>query len=203
MKLYYSKVSPYVRKVLTVFEHHGLTDGLELQVASAFDPQSPHNEANVLGRIPALEIGENEWLYDSRVIAEYIDHIGKNTPLFPQAETRWHVLKMQALGDGIVDNAVPIVSEVFFREDKQYWLSRHAQLVERNMRTLDYVQSTDNIMTDELNIGTIALVCAIDWLEFRKQTIGVDVAKHFPKALAWTQAMNQKYDCLQKTIPVI
>ncbi len=70
------------------------------------------------------------------------------------------------------------------------------------MQALSYIQSTEGIMTDHLNIGTIALVSAIDWLEFRKQTIGVDVAQHFPKILAWVQAMNQKYSCLQKTIPV-
>ncbi len=202
MKLYYSKASPYVRKVRAVLEHHGLTNKVELQLASAFDPASPHNEANVLGRIPALETADGEWLYDSRVIAEYIDSIGNNTSLFPTGEHKWHVLKMQALGDGVVDNAVPIVSEVFFRKDKQFWLSRHQQLVERNMRTLDYVQSTQGIMSNDLNIGTIALVCAIDWLEFRKETIGVDVAQHFPKILAWVQSMNQQYNCLQKTFPV-
>lgn len=201
MKLYYSKASPYVRKVRSVLEHHGLADDVTLQLASAFDPKSPHNESNVLGRIPALETNDGEWLYDSRVIAEYLDHYGKNTPLFPKDYQRWGVLKSQALGDGIVDNAVPIVAEIFFREDKNFWLKRHAQLTERNRRTLDYIQTNDGIMVNDLNIGTITLVCAIDWLQFRKEILGIDIVQSFPKVYAWVQQMNAKYDCLQKTIP--
>lgn len=203
MKLYYSKASPYVRKVRTVIAHHALVGDVELKEASAFDANSPHNEANVLGRIPALEVTEGEWLYDSRVIAEYLDHYGKNTPLFPKNSHRWHVLKLQALGDGIVDNAVPIVAEKFFREDKSFWLKRHGQLTERNRRTLDYIQSCKDIMSNDLHMGTVTLVCAIDWLQFRKATLDIDVEQSFPQIFAWAQQMNKQYDCLQQTVPTV
>lgn len=113
------------------------------------------------------------------------------------------MLKLQALGDGIVDNAVPIVAEKFFREDKSFWLKRHGQLTERNRRTLDYIQSCKDIMSNDLHMGTVTLVCAIDWLQFRKATLDIDVEQSFPQIFAWAQQMNKQYDCLQQTVPTV
>ena len=56
MKLWYSTTSPYVRKVLVTLKYQQLLDKTELiKIGSSFDASSPHNQANPLGRVPALE----------------------------------------------------------------------------------------------------------------------------------------------------
>ena len=46
-------------------------------------------------------------LFDSPVICEYLDSVGDVMALFPaHGAARWLALKMQAMGDGIMDAAV-------------------------------------------------------------------------------------------------
>jgi len=47
-------------------------------------------------------------LYDSRVIAEYLDHLAGGGRLFPPIRERFAALRLQALGDGINDAALLI-----------------------------------------------------------------------------------------------
>ena len=55
MKLWYSTTSPYVRKVLVTLKYQQLLDKTELiKIGSSFDANSAHNQANPLGRVPAL-----------------------------------------------------------------------------------------------------------------------------------------------------
>ncbi|MED9963513.1 MAG: glutathione S-transferase N-terminal domain-containing protein, partial [Haemophilus parainfluenzae] len=77
MKLWYSNSSPYARKARAVVQYHQLQDHVELLLAtSGLDKNSPHNLDNPLGRLPALQQENGEWLYNSSLIAEYLDHLG-------------------------------------------------------------------------------------------------------------------------------
>ncbi|MFV0431653.1 MAG: glutathione S-transferase N-terminal domain-containing protein [Alphaproteobacteria bacterium] len=201
MQLWYSTASPYVRKVLSVLHYHELINNVELKAAAAFDVNSPHNKDNPLGRIPAFKTKDGKWLYDSRVIAEYIDHIGEKPLLFPRDSRRWDAIKWQAFGDGMMDNAVPVLAEKKFRQDGHLWTERHQQLLGRIRNSLTALEGELDNMGYELNIGSITLVCAIDWFEFRKQPLEIDIQADFPKAYAWAKGMNEQYDCLTKTQP--
>lgn len=64
MKLWCSTTSAFARKVLTVMKHRQLESKIELQhVSVAADPNSPHNQDNPLGRIPALQRNCGNWLF--------------------------------------------------------------------------------------------------------------------------------------------
>ena len=76
MKLWYSNSSPYARKARAVVQYHQLQDRVELLLTtSGLDKNSPHNLDNPLGRLPALQRENGEWLYNSSLIAEYLDNI--------------------------------------------------------------------------------------------------------------------------------
>ena len=109
MKLHYSKTSPYVRKVMIVARESGLLDRLELspQTVLPTEPNAAIAADNPLMKVPTLILDDGTALYDSRVIAEFLDSTAGGT-LFPMGPQRWAALRRQALADGILDASILI-----------------------------------------------------------------------------------------------
>ena len=113
MKLWYSNSSPYARKARAVVQYHQLQDHVELLLTtSGLDKNSPHNLDNPLGRLPALQRENGEWLYNSSLIAEYLDNIGTQPSLYGNSETRWEILRLHYLADGILENEISVRSKI-------------------------------------------------------------------------------------------
>src|SRR5689334_664548 len=74
MKLYFSKTSPYARKVRIAIEELGLADQVEEIVADPFAPTAELLEANPLSKVPTLVTERNEAVPDSRLILDYLSH---------------------------------------------------------------------------------------------------------------------------------
>jgi glutathione S-transferase len=201
VKLWYSTTSPFVRKVRVVIAHHQLNGQVELMATVAVKPDSPHNQDNPLGRIPALQTDQGEWLFNSTLIAEYLDSLGNNTPLFPQGENHWQVLNFHAIADGIMENTLMYLGERMLRDQSEWWHSRHQQMIERNIRTLRYLEQHLDQLGNELNIATLYIVCVIDFFHFRQNVIGIDPADIAPRLDRWAQEMNRHYTCLADTKP--
>lgn len=168
MKLFHFPTSPYVRKVRAVAIEAGLAGRIELTVTDVYDPNSPVHKANPTGRIPALVTDDGMVLFDSPVICEYLDSLNSGRKLLPPAgPARWATLKRQALGDGLMDAAVPWRQEVMRPESQQ-----SPEIKERRRRnvlgTLDYLESVvDEIRAAGVDVGTLAIGCALGYLDFR------------------------------------
>lgn len=202
MKLWYSTTSPFVRKVMVVIKHHQLDNQIELlRVTSAFDPNAPHNRDNPLGRIPALQLDNGEWLFGSLLISEYLDCIGRNNRLLPQGEHRWQILQVHSLVDGILENTIPMVAERMLRPQEAWWRTRHEQITERNRRSFIELEKYLAKFDEHLNIGTLSAVCLIDWWAFRQAQTGVNLSETAPNLTAWAARMNARYDLLAETKP--
>ncbi len=203
MKLWYSTTSPFARKVLVTLKHQQLEDKTELlRITSSFDPNSPHNQVNPLGRIPALQRNCGNWLFGSLLICEYLDQKGDRPKLIPESgKPRWAVLALHNLIDGIMENTMPMVAEKMLRPENEWWTERHHQLTERNIRSFTQLEQALAPFGYELNIGTITTVCLIDWWNFRADKTGYDLTAHFPKLVAWTEEMNNRYPILAITQP--
>ena len=108
MRLWFNPASPFARKVRIVARETGLAESIE-EISIMVSPIKPHAELareNPLVKIPALSTNDGT-LYDSPVICEYLDGLHRGTPLFPRAgPERWRALRLQALGDGILDASV-------------------------------------------------------------------------------------------------
>ncbi len=204
MKLWYSPMSPFVRKVLIAIKHHQLEDRIDMQKVptGAADPNSPHNLDNPLGRIPALQRNCGRWLYGSLLITEYLDSKGKNNPLFiKEGKARWNALALHNLADGILENTAPVVIEKMKRAENEWWLERHHQLQDRNIKAFKKLEQDIQEFGTELNIGTLTAVAVIDWFQFRQQLVGLNLAESFPELIHWAETMNEKYSCLAETKP--
>ncbi len=106
MKLFWSSRSPFVRKVMLVAHETGCADRIERvrTLVAATKPNPDVMAANPLNKLPTLLLDDGRPLYDSRVIAEYLDSLHHGARLFPaEPATRFEALRLQALGDGVLD----------------------------------------------------------------------------------------------------
>ena len=196
MKLYYSGTSPYVRKVMAC----AITRGLEARIQ--LHPSNPHaSPADLVGdnptsKVPCLVTDDGMSLYDSPVICEFLDSLGDAPPLFPAAgAARWAALKFQAMGDGILDAAVPCRGEM----QKPAEAARDAQIARFKAamsRTVDALEA--NPPHAHIDIGSIAVACALSYLDFRFASDPWR-ASH-PKLTAWFEAFS-KNPGIARTVP--
>ncbi len=170
MKLLFNPASPFARKVLIVAHERGLIGRLELAPVAPLPirPVAELSQVNPLGKVPTLVLEDGSALYDSRVIAEYLDALGEGPPLFPVAgSARWTALRRQAAGDGILDAAVAVRYERAVRPPERLfpeWV--HGQLI-KVRQALDALEREAGALGPEFGIGEIAISCALGYLDFR------------------------------------
>ena len=108
MKLHHSPASPYVRKVRICAITRGIDGRIELVPCNPNTSPAALLADNPLSKVPTLVTDDGVALFDSPVICEYLDSLGEALPMFPaHGAARWRALKLQAMGDGILDACVP------------------------------------------------------------------------------------------------
>lgn len=170
MKLYTSPASPFGRKVVVVLHETGLVDRVErCDVSlSPIAPDASVCAANPLGKIPCLALDDGTALYDSRVICEYLDGLHGGPKLFPAAgAARFLALRHQAMADGILDAAVGLRYETFLRPEALRWPDWIAAQRLKVQRALDRLEEECTGFGERIDIGTLALACALGYLDFR------------------------------------
>ena len=165
MKLIGSYTSPFVRKISILL----LEKGIEFE----FVNEQPYNaengvaQYNPLGKVPALVTDEGEYWFDSPIIAEYIE-----LPADPKAALA--VKQVEALADGIMDAALTSVREQArpAAQQSETELLRQREKISRSLDRCEQLIREGKIDTDSLNLGTIAIACAIGYLNFRHVSPG-------------------------------
>jgi glutathione S-transferase len=159
--------SPFARKVRIAANVAGLSDRISVVETDTNDPADPLRRENPLGKIPALLLDDGTALYDSRVIVDYLDHLGGSGSLIPTGEARFPALTQQALGDGIAEAALLQVYEGRWRAaDKRDagWLAHQADKVDRSLR---HAEAHLTLGNGPIHVGTIAIACALGYLDLR------------------------------------
>jgi glutathione S-transferase len=181
MILRYSPASPYARKIRIAAELLGLSDRIRIEPASTADPNDSLRIQNPLGKIPTLILADGSSLYDSRVIADYLDHLSGGGRLIPaDPDQRFAALRLQALGDGVNDAALLIRYETATRpaalRDPEAIALQQGK-IDRALATLEAVPPAG-----PPDIGQIALACALGYLDLRFE--GAWRQTH-PRLAAW------------------
>ncbi|MGV6874100.1 glutathione S-transferase family protein [Pseudochelatococcus sp. B33] len=169
MKLYCGITSPYSRKVRVAAAELGAA--LELVETNALAETSDFGLVTPVNRVPALLTDAGRLVIDSPVICEYLDaHFGPAL-LPPSGAERWDVLHLQALGDGLMDAAVPWRYENQ-RPAVQQSPTRIA-LYRRSVHQVVAALAKDlgtrghGQLWSGVNVGTISVACALSYFEFR------------------------------------
>jgi len=197
MKLRYSPTSPYVRKVMLTVLETGQESVIKRVPTNPWDPASDIANDNPLGKVPALVVDEGLTLFDSAVICEYLcSRVG--SPLLPRSGfDRWRVLRLQALGDGILDAAVTRLLETRRPAalQKPDWIERQKMVIGRAANDLEEAVVD---WGDELTLGQIAVGAALGYLDFRFAED--DWRGGRPALAAWYQQFAER-PAMKDTVP--
>ena len=190
-----SPTSPFGRKIKIAIAELGLEGRIEVVAADTADPADSLRRQNPLGKVPTLVLEDGATLFDSRVIAEYLDHLAGGGRLFPAGEARFAQLRLQALADGICDAALLQVYELRLRAAEmrsQSWTDNQAGKVARTLAALEAAPPVH----DRPRIGEIALACALGYLDLRFD--GRWRAGH-PALVAWLDGFAAKVPAFEAT----
>lgn len=188
MKLIGSLASPFVRKVRIVLAEKKIDYEFELDNPWKADAVTP--KYNPLGKVPVLILDDGTALFDSRVIASFLDGASPLLRLIPaDPRERVEVRRWEALADGVLDAGIAARLENQ-REAKM----RNAGWIDRQM---DKVRSGLTAMDSELadkpwcagngySLADIASGVCLGWLDFRHSKIDwrkdhANLARHFEK----------------------
>jgi len=167
MKLLGSPTSPYVRKVRVLIAEKGLD--CEFVTADPYAANSPVAR-NPLGLVPVLIRDDDSALFDSPVIAEYLDSL-KSPLLIPdKGELRWEVLRLAALGDGILDQCVARTMELRRPASEQSAEANKRREVKIG-RAIEFAEQQvpggAYLAGGRLTLADIALGAALGYVDFR------------------------------------
>jgi len=173
MKLIGSYTSPFVRKISVILLEKGIT--------FEFINELPYNQTNgvaqynPLGKVPALVTDDGEYWYDSPIIARYIELLDIAPALIPkEPKAALHICQLEALADGIMDAALVSVREQTrpVAQQSPEELLRQREKISRALDALEAYLVDGTLKSDEVNLATIAIACAIDYLNFRRVSPG-------------------------------
>jgi len=170
MKLIGSVSSPYVRKVRVVMADKKLDYAFIQENVWAAD--TTIGQTNPLGKVPCLLMEDGSTLYDSRVIAEYLDTLTPVCKLLPpNGRERAQVKTWEALADGVLDAAVLVRLEQTLRPQEQQsaeWIERQWGKVHAGLRAMSEGLGEDAFcMGIHYTLADVAVGCALGWIAFR------------------------------------
>jgi glutathione S-transferase len=168
MKLYGSLTSPYVRKVRVLLREKSIV--CDFVVSDPWDEVSVVPKLNPLGKVPVLELDDGSTLFDSPVIIEYLDSLKGENLLPASGDTRWQVLRWQALGDGILDAAVARLLETRRPEELQSsaTISHQESKVACALEFLDKTSKAKHYFVDDrFTLADLTIGVALEYVDFR------------------------------------
>jgi glutathione S-transferase len=200
MKIFYSATSPFVRKCLICAHELGLFDRLELIPSTAHPVNRDRSlvALNPLGKIPTLVTDEGAVLYDSRVICEYLNSLGDGRLLPAHASARWSVLVDQSLADGIMDAAILTRYETAVRPETLRWNDWVSGQLDKVSCGLAAIEPRARGLGERIDLGTVALGCALGYLDFRYAALGW--RETYPDTAVWFDRFGKR-DSMMSTRP--
>jgi glutathione S-transferase len=182
MKLLYTINSPYARKIRIVAAEKHID--IKLQEVVLSDPDCPVKLYNPLGKVPVLILSDdNDSLYDSRVIAEYLDNRTPLAHLIPKDNTaKSAVRRWEALADGVCDAAVAVIMEQRKPEQKQdeAFIIRQLDKVTRGLTVLNNDLGHNKWCVDDtFSLADIAVGCMLGYINLRFSST-INLAADYP-----------------------
>lgn len=192
MKLFHSATSPYVRKCLVVAHELGVDGRIERLPAAAHPVNRDASivAANPLGKVPTFVTDDGTVLYDSRVVCEWLDTTFGPRLIPRDGAARWQALVLQSLADGVLDAAILVRYETFLRPEALRWADWQAGQMDKIHTALQSLEQAPAQLQGRVDIGTLALACALGYLDLRFDAWGWRT--RYPAVAAWAAGFMQR-----------
>jgi glutathione S-transferase len=180
----------------------GLQDQVRI-VRTVTGGTTPHWELmklNPVGKIPTLELPDGTAIYDSPVILEYLDTLHQGPKLYPTAwPERLTALRRHALGQGMLDCALPLLAEGFRPVERQS--EPHKELWRSKLVACVAALETEAeaLTASGFTVGHLAIGVALAYLDFRFASLAW--REGHPKLAAWHETFNAR-PAVQANMPV-
>ena len=204
MKLIGSYTSPYVRKVRVVLAEKKLDYSFELD--NVWSAETQVHLSNPLGKVPCLVMEDGSALFDSRVIAEYLDTLTPVCKLLPangNGRDRADVKVWEALADGVLDAAVLVRLERTLRppeQQSQQWIERQLGKVHAGLTMMsEKLGEQPFCMGKSYTLADVAVGCALGWIAFRFPDI--DWRGDYPNLAKLSDKLGERVS-FKDTVPV-
>jgi glutathione S-transferase len=189
LKLITSLTSPFGRKIRILLQEKNIPCDIIEDVPWNADTVTP--EYNPLGKIPVLVRDDGSTLFDSRVIAQYLDGLSSPALIPAESEARIQVLRWEALADGISDAAAAVFIER--RRDaslqSQDWIARQLGKVRAGLGEAERLLVGDNC-NGSFSLADVALASALGYVQLR---LSADVPlADYPRLAAYFLDMEKR-----------
>ena len=118
-----------------------------------------------------LVLDDGTTVFDSPVIVEYLDSVTPVGRLIPEpARQRIHVKRWEALGDGVLDAAILIMSENRRPAEQRSpeWIAKQRLKVDRSLSAMSQDLADRTWCTGEsFNLADVVAGCTLFYLDFR------------------------------------
>lgn len=195
MRLYGSLTSPYVRKVRMLLA--------EKSIPYDFVEEGPSDAAgnvarlNPLGKVPALVRDDDEVLFDSPMIMEYLDSL-KGAPLIPPpGESRWQAQRWHALAQGMMDATVARLMEtrrVSERQEPSVIRKQEGKVAAALSFAEQRIPDGEFLVGDVLTVADIAMAAALGYVDLR---YAHDWRSAHPRLARWFEAFGRRPSFLE------
>ena len=189
MRLLASPTSPYARLVRVVLAEKRLLEKIQVEMVDPWS--SPHAllQVNPLSRIPTLVTEHGVPLTESALIALYLEHAFAEPVLIPSHSLE-SVMRRLGLSQGILDAAVAVVANRRFRgeeADADPIVARRLAALPALLAKVEEVAGGDPAAPD---LGDLALVVALEYVEFRLPELGW--TERQPVLTGWWEARRER-----------
>jgi glutathione S-transferase len=193
VKLLGTNTSPYVRKARLVLLEKNLPHTYLIDPPS--EPNSLVARVNPLGRVPALILDNETCVFDSTVIADYVDTLNDTPILIPRHDVlaRMRVKRWEALADGIMDSAIVVRMERIRPAEKQEPgnIDLHNLAVTRALAYIaNELGQREWCEGNSITLADLALVSTLVYLDLRQPER--DWRSAHPNLAAWFNRLSAR-----------
>ena len=164
-----SKSTPFGRKVTVGAALCGLADRIETVTSIPRDPDDPIRVLNPLGKLPTLVIDGGFAIFDSPVILEWLDSRAGGGKIIPTGDRRFTALRLQAIGDGMMDASVLQMTEKRYHEGSALSQAFLDYQRDKVIRSMAFLEADMSGLSGAPDVGHISVACALSYLDFRFQ----------------------------------
>lgn len=161
----------------------GLSARVVREDADTLDANDTLRKQNPLGKMPVLLLADGTPIYGSGVIIELLQEAAGSKKLLPlRGLERYQALTRATLADGVADAALLMIYEVRFRPlemmKSERWLAHQRGKIARALAAFEAAPPSP----DKTDVVSIALACALGYLDWRKP---VEWRAGHPRLVQW------------------